>query len=372
MDPSQLPERLPRYRAFLERAPTDRALLGCQLGLFMNASFPDLVASLPEGVVSPDDLRTDLFARDLDRLADSYGQVDDDYPFVGGPFPYFPWMEAIMGSPVYASSTSMWAGPVIEDWDAWLQEPPEIDRNAWARRLVEWMRVAAERAGGRFPVAPTLMRGPLDMLSALRSPELLALDLFDHPEAVRRAARLCADVWIAMGKAQLALVPDCTSGYVAGCFGLRVWGPDRVIWLQEDAAELLGPDFYREFFSQEDGRIAGEFPWVAFHTHGTALCLVDELLALREVDVVQLSLDGVPSLDVEGVFQAWKKIQRRKPLVVWMNAADLGFWPSFDRVLEELDPAGLSIQVVVSSLEEARAVTEHHHKQGLRANPRRG
>jgi hypothetical protein len=58
--------------------------------------------------------------------------------------------------------------------------------NPWLAKLLEFTEGLAALSAGRFPVALALMRGPLDLLSALRGPERMVFDLFDEPQAVDR------------------------------------------------------------------------------------------------------------------------------------------------------------------------------------------
>ena len=349
------PDQLQRHRAFLNREPTDRPLLGCNIGFYMPQQYPAVAQSLPRGRITPDDIRVDLFLEDCERLYQAYHQLADDYPFIGAAFIFIPWMEAIMGCPIQASESSMWAEPAVEDWDSWHWERPSLDSNPWAQKLLELMGAVVQHAGGRYPVAATLMRGPADMLSAMRGHGRFPLDFYDCPDTVRRAAELCADVWIEVGKAQLALVPESSIGYMAGAHGLRTWAPDKVIWLQEDAMALLSPRLFREFFLPLDRRIAREFPYTAFHLHGSALWSIDDLVLAPELDVIELN-DESALTDVEGTFAGWKKIQQHRPLVMWKEFDGDEFWPWLDRVLEEFPLQGLSIQTTVASVEEGMAV----------------
>jgi len=350
------PERLQRHQAFVNRALVERPLLGCCFGFYMPQMYPRVTASLRRGQLSPEDIRNDLFLADCDRLYELHRQVDDDFPFVAAPFISVPWMEAIMGCPIYASDSSIWAEPAMETWDSWRWERPTLD-NPWARKLLELMAALVTHAAGRYPVAPTLMRGPSDIVSALRGGAHFPFDFYDCPDTVRAALTLCTDTWIRIGKAQLARVPLSDTGYLAGGHGLRTWAPDKVIWLQESAMALLSPRLLREFILPETLRIARAFPHTAFHLHGSALWSVDDLVQIPEFDVLQLNYDSA-RCDVEGTFAGWRKIQRRKPLVIWRQF-DAGIWAWLDRVLAGFSPVGLAIQVTVADVEEALAVKEH-------------
>jgi hypothetical protein len=203
------------------------------------------------------------------------------------------------------------------------------------------------------------MRGPADMCSALRGGTELALDLYDHPEQVRRLAKVCADVWIEVGQAQLDLVPESENGYMVGCAGLRCWMPEKGIWLQDDAVSLLSPRFYDDLFLPQVRRIVNRFPSVAFHLHGNVLWPVDSLLSVDEIDVLELNYDqGICNLD--DLIGAWKKIQARKPLIAY---ADVRV-EELDHILDQLSPAGLSIQTLSPTMDLARAKRDRVYHRG--------
>jgi hypothetical protein len=345
---------LDRYQAFWNRLDTDRPLWGCNIGFFVNERYPRVMEKIPPGLVRPEDIQVDLFLQDCENLYSAYQKMGDDYPYVGASFIYIPWMEAIMGCPIKSSHTSFWAEPWVKDWKDWHWQKPTLE-NPWLQKLLELMRALVKHADGRYPVAPTLMRGPSDMLAAMRGAAQLPLDLIDFPDIMKRAINLCAEVWIEVGKAQLALIPESKEGYVAGEHGLRTWAPDKVIWLQEDAMALLSPPLYREFFLPVDRYIAGEFPCLAFHLHNSALWAIEELVGVPEINVLELNLDDIGHSDVEGTFRGWKKIQAHKPLVMWWSYEE-GFWSLLKRVLEEFPSRGLAIQVVVKDAEEGKKV----------------
>jgi len=346
---------LERHRAFWMRQETGRPLLGCNIGFYVNERFPRVMEAMPTtgATVSPEDIRVDLFLEDCEHLYQAYREIDDDYPYVAAAFPYIPWMEAIMGCPVRSSPTSFWAEPCIEDWETWHWQRPTLE-NPWARKLLELVRALIEQSDGRYTVAPTLMRGPSDMLAAMHGAAQLPLNLIDFPNLMMRAIELCAETWIEVGQAQLALIPESSEGYIAGDHGLRTWAPDKVIWLQEDAMALLSPKLYHEFFFPVDRYIAGKFPCIAFHLHGSALWAIDQLVTAPEIDVIELNLEAA-MCDVEGTLAGWKKIQANKPLVMW-RLYENDFWTWLGMILTEFPSAGLSIQTTVKDAEEGKRV----------------
>ena len=351
-------DALKRHRAFWNREATDRPVWGINLGFFANEVFPRVMARLGTGPVKPDDIPVDEFLKDCDdRWAAQQGL--GDFPFTCAALPAVPWLEAVAGCPIMASPSSLWAEPCLSDWEAWDWDRPGM-ASPWTRKLLELMQALLEHSRGRFQISPTLMRGPADILAAMRGATQLPLDLLDTPEQVVPALERCADIWQELARAQLDLIPRSEQGYMALDAALRAWAPDKLLWLQEDAMSLLSPTLYRKYVCPLDARLSALFPCVAFHLHGSALWAIDEVIRLPGVDVVELNLEAA-MCDLEGTFAGWRKIQEHKPLVIWrMMSDDFPAWLA--RVARELPASGLAIQVSVRSLEEARRVQDEFHK----------
>ena len=343
---------LDKHKAMWERKDIGRPLLGINVGFMANQRFPLLMECLSGKLVQPEDIRVDLFLKECDRLYELHQNLCD-YPYVAAPFAGMAWLEAIMGCPIMSSPTNLWAEPFVSNWDQWSWRKPDRE-NPWFQKLLELTEALAHYSKDRFPIAPTLMRGPADILSAIRGASQFSLDCMDQPDIIKRAAEICADLWIEVAQAQLELIPYSDHGYMAGDAALRSWAPEKLVWLQEDAMSLLSPSLYRDLFLPLDRRIAKEFACTVFHLHGSALWAVDDLINVPEIQVIELNLEDA-SCDVEGTFAGWKKIQAHKPLVIWrMYGTDFRTW--LEKVLTEIPSNGLSIQVSTNNIEQAKLV----------------
>ena len=347
-------QNIPRYQAFLQRQRTDRPLLACSVGYFVSDIYPTVMAEVNDGLIKPEDIRLDSFLADCERLYEIYNEIDADFPYCASPFFGIPWMEAIMGCQIKSSPTSFWAEACVDDWETWYWQRSTLD-NPWTEKLLELTKALVNHSAGRYQVAVTLMRGPSDILAAMRGAGQLPIDLFDRPEVMARAAKMCADAFIEVAAAQHNLLPDSPDGYFGGATGEIVWTPDKVIWLQEDAVGILSPQLYRSFFLPVDKYIADAFPYCAFHLHGTTLWAVDELLDIPQIDVIQLGLEGDQPEVVEEIFKAFEKVLTKKPLVLTQSYDD-GLWSHLERELTEMTPNGLTIQVQVPDVHAGKRV----------------
>jgi hypothetical protein len=341
-----------RHQGFWERQPAERPLLGINVGTTLEETFPRTMVRISDGPLKPEDLPLDEFLQDCDALALAHAGLGD-YPYVAAPFVGVPWLEAIAGCPIAAARNSFWAEACVTDWGSWHWPESFID-NAWTQKLLELMEALTAHAAGSYQIAPTLMRGPSDILAAMRGGAALVMNLMDQTPKVQRAIEEVSRLWSDVAKAQLARIPPSAGGYVAGAAALRTWAPDKVLWLQEDAMALLSPKVYRKYFLAADRQLSDAFPCIAFHLHGSALWAIDDLVTLPGVNVLELNLEDA-RCDVEGTFAGWRKIQQHKPVVLWRTyGPDFQTW--LYRVLREFPAAGLSIQVSTHDRAEAETV----------------
>jgi len=327
-----------------------RPLFGSWLfGFYVHQQYPGLAAYLEPGPIRPEQLPIAPFLEDIDRLWEAYTAQDDDYPFSAGALFGIPWLEAILGCEIHFSGTNFYSKPWLGDYADAPRQAPRLSDNPWAQKLLELLDALVSHAAGRFACGPTLMRGPADLCAALRGGTNVALDSCDCPDALRSLAAVCAETWIEVGKAQLALVPESENGYLAGCAGLRCWTPKRGIWLQDDTVSVLSPRAYRSVFVPEVRRIVAEFECVAFHLHGNTLWPVDLILPVEGINVLELNYD-VGLCDFDKLLAAWGKIQAHQPCIAFADVT----LPELDRMVTTLSPTRLSIQTISPTLESAR------------------
>jgi hypothetical protein len=345
-------ESLERHQAFWSSERSDRPLLGINVGFSLQDLFPLTMAGIADGPLYPEDIPVERFLEDCEVLVEAHRDLGD-YPLTIAPLVALPWMEAIAGCPIVASRNGIWAGHCVEDWRGWRWPESFLD-NPWTPALLDLMDALLVHSAGRYLVSHTLMRGPSDILSALRGAQRFVLDLMDEREMMAGEIATASRLWNELATAQLARLPSSDEGYIAGAAALRCWSPTRALWLQEDAMSLLSPDLYLDCILPADRAISRDFPGLAFHLHGSALWAVDSLVELPGIHVIELNLEDA-NCDIEGTFAGWRKIQKHRPVIAWrMYGKDFEAW--LDRVLEELFWDGLSVQVSTRNRGEAETV----------------
>ncbi|MDA8218112.1 MAG: hypothetical protein M0Z94_10905 [Dehalococcoidales bacterium] len=339
-----------RHLAFWERGPATRPLGTCWIGSRYPGELFPAASAIPTGRVLPGHIDVQSFMPDYERLYELHESTDDDAFWVASPLFGIPWNEAILGCPVYYSGESFWVEPIISDWHA-RPKLPLPEGEAWLAKLLEFTESLVRLAAGRHPVGTTLMRGPADLLAAVRGHVEMVYDLYDHPEQVQSMIDELTDVWLAVARMQLDRIPPFAGGYAVHFY--RAWAPDRIALTQEDASASFSPDTYRRFLLAADRRIAAGLPYSVMHVHGTAIWPVEQMLGIEELSCIEINYDdNAPRLPE--LLPTLRRIQASKPLIIRGSFTD----DEIAYVKRELSPCGLLLNIVVSSVAEARQLMD--------------
>ena len=336
-------ERLARYNAWRRRQPVPRPMLG----LIWEPDIPPLPGFIeclrPGTECLPDQIEPEWFLPYVEQWHHQAGALPGDVIQRFVPAFGFPWIEAIAGCSVAVHPGSLWAGPCVTNYAGRpaIRFDPE---NPWLHKLIELTRAMVELSDSRFPVAAPQMRGPLDTLAAMRTPEQMCFDLVERPSDVDRFLGELAELWVRVGEAILNSIPSFHGGHSAR---MGMWAPGPAITLQNDISTLVSPKMYRDRVLPWDRKIVSQFDYTEFHMHGTEHHQIDNLLKLDGLTAIELTMEhtiGGPSLDE--MLHAARRILNAKPLL--LVALDL---ESAQRCMKELPSTGLCILLAVSSRE---------------------
>ena len=330
-------DRIKRYDAWRRQEPVDRPMVG----LLWEPDIPPLPEVLEQvGIgeeVTPDDIQPELFLPSIERWYRRESRLVSDVIQPYTPAFGIPWVEAIAGCRVVAHPGSLWAEPSLESY----RDRPSISfdpDDPWLKKMVEFTQVLVEFSNGRFPIALPQMRGPLDTLAALRTPNQMSLDLIDKPDQIHRILGELTDLWIGIAEAGLAVVPPFWGGYSTR---MKMWTPGEAITPQNDISTLISPRMYEEFVLPWDRKIFDHFPYHSFHMHSTEHHHIGALLTLERLTAIQLTLEqdvGGPTL--ETMLPAAKRILAKKPLL--LVALDI---ETAEICLDTLPARGLCVMV---------------------------
>ena len=225
-----------------------------------------------------------------DQIADRWLYNLECREFLGDAFPHA-WPNfgpgvaaAFMGATLQNGPDTTWFLPQREMDIADLHLAYDPD-NPWLRRVMDISRVAAQRSGGLVQVAMTDLGGALDILSSFRPSARLLLDLYDHPNEVKRLTWDIHDLWFRYFKDIAAATHPFNPGYSAWT---SLFSDEPYYMLQCDFAYMLGPAMFDEFVKPEleaaCSRLANPF----YHLDGVGqLAHLDSLLRIKELKGIQ-------------------------------------------------------------------------------------
>jgi 5-methyltetrahydrofolate--homocysteine methyltransferase len=177
------------------------------------------------------------------------------------------------------SPDTNWSTPFVQEWEAAL--PLRLlEENPLFQRQLELYRLAAERFQGRVLLVAPDLHTNMDLLSAIRSPQRLCLDLLDSPELVDRAMqdarRIFKELWASINRA--GKMPE--TGYCTESHAL--YSREGSATLQCDFSIMMSPAMFRRWVLpalEEEAEIVRR---VVYHWDGPgALVHRRDLLASR-------------------------------------------------------------------------------------------
>jgi hypothetical protein len=345
-----------RCEAFWSRQETDRPLLATWVGSYQ---FPDLfpigLSQLEEGFLDPTDIKFDYFREDYENLYSLHSQATADIPWSAFPLVVFPWAEAIAGCPVIHREGNIWAEHWLDRYET-LEDQGGLKPNpAWLEKLVEFTQGLVKLSDNRFPIAVSLLRGPTDLLAAIRGAQESILDLIDDPEPVERLLQSLTDLWIQAASIQQAHIPTFTDGY--GWSVQNLWSKEPGGWFQDDAIAFSSPRLYQKYVTPCEEKLSRSMQRTGCHLHSAAIFTVSELLKMPELDVIEMNLDVVGK-SIPEMIPAFQRVLDTKRLYVWGNftTEDLRVMkenlPTRGFALQLMDDNPLAVQAMFDQVKE--------------------
>ncbi len=286
--PAQLAESIGRFqRAFWERRTVERPPVGVvNPEVFLPIRYA--LRSQPQ-VVRPEHITPDAAQTDYEFAAANRRVTCDDWiPFVA-PWRAVPWLEAACGCPVHCAAGSMAAGAFVDELETLANVPIPGDQDWLELMRRETTRLLAAAPDDCF-VSPSILRGPSDVLGAMRGQDKFFCDLYDGMEAVAQAAGRVNQLLLEMLDRHFAAVPARHGGF-GHIYGY--WSPGPTIAIQEDALGQCSPAVFRDVFRQHNARLVEHLgPHVFFHLHSTGMWHWREVLAIEGLAGLQLTVEA--------------------------------------------------------------------------------
>ena len=330
-----------RYRLTFARQNHDRPLVNLAYGVPSDAPWPPAPATVRERWLN------------FDWRLDQYEAILARTGFLLEGFPSFHCnlgpdiLAACMGSELEFAETTSWAVPRVKNWR---QEPPlrfHRDSFYW-QEMARFLHLSAERGKGRWLTASGDLHTNGDGLAALRSPQLLLMDLMDDPEEVHRRLAECHAVFEQVLQAHFDILLPASGGYSTSWCVAAIKG--RFATIQNDFSCMVGPDHFREFFLPYVEKESALLDACIYHLDGPG--------ALRHLPLIA----SVPTVHVI----QWVPGEGNKPPAQWpellqqIQSLGKGLW-LFGTPQEQLElmrvlkPEGCLYNVHLKDREEAES-----------------
>lgn len=174
--------------------------------------------------------------------------------------------------------------PCIDDWSA--VDRICVDRQSrWYDLSMRQLELLSRHAD-KFVIRMPDFHGVSDALCALRGGTELALDLCDCPETIHRAAGQIVSAWQQAWDEAHTVLARVQPGT---CIWLGMWHPGRLEVIQEDFADNLSVEQYREHFLPHDRLMARTMDRTMFHLHNTMMRYQEVVLTTPEISGGQFS-----------------------------------------------------------------------------------
>lgn len=188
-----------------------------------------------------------------------------------------------------------------------------FDPNArWCRHIEAIYRAGLERWQGLVQMGMTDLGGNLDILSSFRPSEKLLLDLYDHPEAVKRKTWDAHAMWWHYYEHYNRLLRPVNPGYSAWT---PLYSETPYYMLQCDFCYMIGPAMFDEFVKPELQASCRRLSNAFYHLDGPGeLPHLDSLLTIPALKGVQW-IPGAGQPDCRHWPQVYRKIRDAGKLI---------------------------------------------------------
>jgi len=250
-----------------------------------------------------------------------------------------------LGAPIrFLNTYTTWSEPIIDNWE----NRPEFKfnpQNKWWRLSSKLLKKAAEHAPGHYYVGIPDLNGPGEILSRLRGPERLAMDLIENPSYVKEALDEINYAWLRYWQACVGIIHQYIDGYV---YWMGIWSELPSVDLQCDFSCMISSEMFKEFFLPF---IEQQTEWISrtvYHLDGPgAIQHLNALLSLPRLTGIQW-VPGAGAPPMREWVPLLRKIQKKGKLIyVGCQKEEVEF------LLKELSIEGLLLSTHCDNVKEA-------------------
>jgi len=231
-------------------------------------------------------------------------------------------LSAIAGCPFYYEETTTWTEPCIFDWETDAPKAIMDVKHPLFKTLERFTRLLLDAAKGKFIVGLSDFHPGADHVAALRDPQVLAMDLLDNPEEVKKKLTSSYLEYFPIFDHFLKLLK--AEGMPISSW-ISLTSEESMYIPSNDFSYMISNEMFEEFFLEGIIQECRHYGHNIFHLDGPG-CLrhLDNLLAIPELHAIQW-MPGAGRMEVHQWMDLYKKIlSAKKSLIVYpQNLSEL-------------------------------------------------
>lgn len=255
-----------------------------------------------------------------------------------------------MGSEARLADDTVWFLPCIDPDDPESHPPLRFDSDSrWWQITEATLRACADLARGTYTVGcPDLIEN-IDIVAALRDPQLLLMDMIERPEWVLEKVAEVNTIFFEVYDRVYDIIKLEDGSSVFGAF--RLWGPGKVAKVQCDTSAMFSPRMFTKFVVPALTEQCAWLDYSMYHLDGHQ-CIphLDLLLDIEPLDAIEWTPDPqVPT----GGDPTWYPMYR-KILAAGKSVQAIGVKPEeVEPLLDAVGGQGMYIMTSIASEAEA-------------------
>jgi len=198
---------------------------------------------------------------------------------------------------------TIWAMPVIDDWDRDLPKIELDTENVWYKRGMEFTKIAVKQGVGKYLVEILDVDGGMDTAAGLRGTERLCMDLIECPEKIGILLEIIREGNRNIIEKLYSIVKNSQGGMINTH---KLFAPGITYNMRSDFSYMIDPAMFRELVLPYMLRESETVDYIMFHTHTedaetnikNRLNYLDVILDIPRVQTVEWSCLGL-SIDVK-------------------------------------------------------------------------
>ncbi|HIX59265.1 MAG TPA: hypothetical protein IAA45_06060 [Candidatus Blautia gallistercoris] len=145
---------------------------------------------------------------------------------------------------------------------------------------LEMIEYFMDKTKGKLPVSFSDLQSPLNMLTYLLPVTDMFMEVYEDPDGLKAAAKLCSELLIDFMKEQRKLIGDSLANPGHGFASSRAF---KGVGLSNDTSIMLSEEDYDDLFKELDEMIGDEFGGFAYHSCGIWEKKIDMVKGYRNI-----------------------------------------------------------------------------------------